>query len=268
MKKLVIAGVCTLLLLAGLVVFIGILNLGPIIKTAVNTYGPEIVKTRVELQDVDISILSAQAKLKHFVLGNPEGFVTPEAVSVASVFMDIDETSLLKETVVIDRIEVDSPKITYEIKGRTDNFKAIMEKIKKPGTSAKKPAADPAAAEKEKNPLIRDLIIKGGRVNMSVSMLRGEVVTAALPEIHLQNIGGGEKGAPPEEVVRQVIQAVYGKIKSPELTREFAAQLKEVGITFDGSEINNQIKDARDRIEDVKTGIKGVRDQFKNMFRQ
>jgi len=39
---------------------VGISNIGPIIKKAVNTYGPDITKTAVRLGDVDVSVFSGR----------------------------------------------------------------------------------------------------------------------------------------------------------------------------------------------------------------
>ncbi len=74
MKKrvMIIAGVLIIVIAIFFVVVLS--NLGPVIKTAVNTYGPKITKTKVQLSDVDVSLLSAQVKLKGFYLGNPSAF--------------------------------------------------------------------------------------------------------------------------------------------------------------------------------------------------
>ena len=63
MKKWVLIGI-GLLVIVVIVLVVGISNLGPIIKKAVNTYGPKITKTEVRLGDVDVSLFSAKARLK------------------------------------------------------------------------------------------------------------------------------------------------------------------------------------------------------------
>ncbi len=274
MKKVFIAIICILLVVAGILV-VGIFNLGPIIKTAVNTYGPEVVKTGVGVDDVDVSVFTAQAQLKNFILENPQGFATSEAVSVGSIFMDGDESSLTTDTIVIDRIEVDSPEITYEIKGKTDNFRTIMERMKGPAAPEKPPEKAPgekATPEKKgKNLLIKDFIIRGGKVNMVVSGFapgfKGKMVTATLPEIHLQNIGQGEKEASPKAVFMKVFEEVYGKITSPDLTEAFSDQLKALGISFEGLDVTRQqINEAADNLKDVKTEIKDAGEKLKGLF--
>jgi len=96
MKKwvMIIAGVVIVVVAILFVVVIS--NLGPVIKTAVNTYGPEITKTDVHLSDVDVSLLSAQAEIRKFYLGNPAKFKSPEAMTVRSIYIDMNEKSLLE----------------------------------------------------------------------------------------------------------------------------------------------------------------------------
>ncbi len=60
-KLLIIGGIVVVVAVVFLVV--GISNIGPIIKKAVNAYGPDITKTAVRLGDVDVSVFSGQASL-------------------------------------------------------------------------------------------------------------------------------------------------------------------------------------------------------------
>ena len=129
MKKWIYIGIGTIVVVIAILIF-GLSNLGPIIKRAVNSYGPQITKTELHVADVGVSIFSGEAKIKRFFLGNPSGFKTPSAMKVGSVLVNVDEKSLTSNTIVIDRIEVISPEITYEKKGNIDNFNTILKKGK------------------------------------------------------------------------------------------------------------------------------------------
>jgi len=115
MKKWLYVEIGAIVVVIAIINF-GLSNLGPIIKKAVNSYGPKITKTELHVDDVGVSIFSAEAKIKIFFLGNPSGFKTPSAMEVGSVLVDVDEKSLSNNTIVIDRIEVIRPEITYEKK--------------------------------------------------------------------------------------------------------------------------------------------------------
>lgn len=101
------------------------------IKHTVNTFGPEMLKTDVRLGDVSVSLFSAKTVLKDFHHGNTKGFKSPNAMNVGSIHVDVIEGSLTGDTIIIDRIEVLSPKITYEKIRGTDNFQTILNNVKK-----------------------------------------------------------------------------------------------------------------------------------------
>jgi hypothetical protein len=69
MKKWILIGAGAVVVIVVVILVLAVSNLGPIIKSAVNTYGPNITKTDVRLGDVDVSIFSGQAQLKDFFLG-------------------------------------------------------------------------------------------------------------------------------------------------------------------------------------------------------
>jgi len=128
MKKWILIGGGVVIAII-IVLVIGISNLGPMIKRAVNTYGPRITKTEVRLVDVDVSIFSVEANLKGFYLGNPKGFKPPKAISVGSIYVDVGGGAVTGETIIIDKIEVVRPEVTYEKVRGTDNLRTILNNL-------------------------------------------------------------------------------------------------------------------------------------------
>jgi len=129
MKKWIFLGIGAIGIIIVVVIVVGISNLGPMIKSAVNTYGPKITKTKLRLGDVGLSIFSAEAELKDFILGNPTGFKTTKAISVSKIYVNVNEKTFTEDTIIIDRIEVVAPDITYEKISGTDNFKTFLNNI-------------------------------------------------------------------------------------------------------------------------------------------
>jgi len=265
MKKWILVGIGGLIIIIIIVLILGISNLGPIIKKTVNSYGPEITKTEVHLGDVGISILSGEAKLKNFLLGNPKGFKSPQAMSVGSVFVNVDEGSLTKDTIVIDKIEVVRPEITYEKAGGTDNFKTILNNVTRTvgtGKGSAKGTEDEGAGKKV---LIRNFVVRDGKVNLAMSMLGGKSVSASLPDIHLKDIGKDKGGASPAEAFKEIFAAFYEKITSPAVTSSLNEGLKAMGKTVEsaGEEAKKQLGTFG---EGTKKELGGVTDKMKGLF--
>ena len=273
MKKWIFIGLGAIIVLLIVVVVVGISKLGPIVKMAVNTYGPKITDTELHVDDVGISIFSAEAKLKKFFLGNPKGFKSPSAVQVGSVYVDVDEGSITKDPIIINRVEVVGPEITYEKRGKTDNFKSILNNVQKnvpKGESAKK---EPAKEGPGKQLIINDFIIKNGKVNLAVEMPGGvlgeQEIKADLPDIHLKDIGKKKGGASAAEVAKEIFAALYGKITSPNVMGALNDQLKKlggVGVETIEKATKEGLKEATDVVKGAGKEAEGVTDKVKGLF--
>ena len=267
MKKWILLGGGALVAVIIILLVVGVSNIGPIIKNAVNTYGPEMTGTEVRLGDVGVSLLSAEAELKDFLLGNPKGFKSPQAMTVTSIHLNVDEKSLTKDTIIIDKIEVIAPEITYEKIRGTDNFQTIMNNVKK-SIGADKTTGRPAEKGKKgegKKILIRDFIFKDGKVNLTTAVLGGKTVSADLPDIHLKNVGQKKGGASPAEAFKEIFAALYTKITSPAVTDVFSKGLKE--LTADTQAITQEAKKQLEAAgQSTKEEVKATTDKLNGIF--
>jgi uncharacterized protein involved in outer membrane biogenesis len=195
-----------------------------------------MTKTEVRLGDVGISLLAAEVKLKDFYLGNPKGFSSPYALQVGSIYLDVEESSLTKKTIVIDKIELVRPDIVYEKKRGTDNFQKILNNMStgdKSRSSSGKQSGDEAEGTKF---LIKNFIVRDGKVSLAMSMISNKDIeaNALVPNIHLTNIGGTEGGLSPTQAFKQVLTALYGTVASPSVIGALTAEITSKGVDIDG----------------------------------
>lgn len=271
MKKWIFIGLGAIVVLVIVIVVVGLSKLGPLVKMAVNTYGPRITDTELRVDDVGISIFSAEAKLKKFFLGNPKGFKSASAMKVGSIDVDVDEGSITKDPIIINRIEVVGPEITYEKLGKTDNFQAILNNVQK-----NIPKGEPTKTEQSKEGpgkqlIINDFIIKNGRVNLAVAMPGGvlgeQEIKADLPDIHLKDIGKKKGGASPAEVAKEIFASLHEKITSPKVIGALDEQLKKLGGAG-MAEIEKAAKGAAGMAEEAGKETGGVADKVKGLFQK
>ena len=271
MKKWIFIGLGAIVVLLVVIVVVGISKLGPLVKMAVNTYGPKITNTELRVDDVGISLFSAEAKLKKFFLGNPKGFKSPSAMKVGSVHVDVDEGSLTKDTIIINRIEVVGPEITYEKRGKSDNFKSILNNVQKNVPTGKTAKKEPAKEGPGKQLIINDFIVKKGKVNLAVEIPGGvlgdQEIKADLPDIHLKDIGKKKGGASPAEVAEEIFAALIGQLQSPMVMGALNDQLKNLGV---GSldDIEKAAKGASGIAADAGKKAEGVTDKVKGLFQK
>ncbi len=185
--------------------------LGHSIKLGVERFGPMITKTSVTLEGAELSLFTGNGQITGLVIGNPEGFKTPYAMSMGKVRLEVDTRSLFSNSIVIRQVLIEGPEITFEASENGSNIKALQRNIegdpekKKDDDTAK--AAAKAAAEKEakeekaksktdksekksrKKILIRNLVIRDGKINISGKRMNGKTLTIPLPAIVREDLG-------------------------------------------------------------------------------
>ena len=188
------------------------LSAGSVIKTGVETVGPKVTGVPITLDAVSVSVFSGEARLKELVVGNPEGFKTDHAFRLGLLLVDVDGGSVLSDRVVINKILIDAPEITYEAGLGTSNLGKILEHIK--AQSASEPEADvakeaePERAAPGKKVQINEFTLSNARIMVSAKMLGGRGLEIPLPTIHLKDIGKERDGASVAEVTAEVVSAV------------------------------------------------------------
>lgn len=267
MKKYIMIGSGVVVAAVIAMIVLVILNLGGIIKTAVETYGPPITKTEVQLGSADISVLSGSGSLDDFLLGNPKGFSMPSAVECDTIRVSVNTDSLTTDTIVINEIYVDGPIISYEKKGGTDNFQTIVNNIKKTVASEKKQTQKPAEEKQatetgsEKKIVINNFIVKNGKINVGGSLLKvfgDKGVGIDMPDIHLKDIGK-DKETSPAEAFSQILAEMTGGVTGS--VTQFGKELqKQVGKAVEGATkaVEGVTEGVGEGAESVGGAIKGI----------
>lgn len=181
-----------LIILAAAVYFIGssVLNKG--IKTAVEKFGPQVTQTPVLLEAVNLSILSGKGTLTGLNVGNPEGFKSEYIFALGQIDVEVDTGSIFSDKIIINKIHIQQPQISYEKTLSSSNIKALLKNIEAfSGPSEETPAADAEAEETaeagaQKQVVIKQLIIEDGSVYVG---LLGAGSNVPLPRIEMNNLG-------------------------------------------------------------------------------
>ena len=250
MKKLLLRIIIVLVVLVVLAVVAVALFLDGAIKKGVESVGPQVAKVEVKLDSVSLSLLSGSGKVKGLVLGNPEGFKTPHAISVGLTSVTVSPGSLLSDKVVVKSIRVEAPEIVYEIDGHgSANLKRIQSNV----SSGSLPATNtPSATAKASKKLqVDDFVITGGKVTLATSLLGGKSFTASLPEIHFTNLGSGPDGITAAELTKRVLT---------EITQESLKVAEKLVTEVGKGALDTATKTAT---ESVGKSTKGITDLFK-----
>jgi uncharacterized protein involved in outer membrane biogenesis len=209
MKKILIR-IALVVLLLGIAAVVAIgLSLNGAIKKGVETVGPKIAKVDVKLDGVKLSIFSGSGSIKGLVIGNPEGYKTPEAMSVGLASVAVAPGSIFSDKIVVKSIRIEAPQVTFELGPGGNNLQRIQENLAaSTGGSGTAEAPAPADSGPGKKLQVDEVIITGGKVTLGMAALGGKLIEAPLPEIKLDKLGQGAEGITGAELGKVILSKI------------------------------------------------------------
>ncbi len=202
MKKMRIAGFFLLAIIAAVTYFWFNNPLNSLVKSTIEKFGSEMTQSEVRVAHVQLSPTDGQGSLSGLSVGNPKGFSTPHAFKANHIEVAIEPATLTKDVVLIHKILVASPDITYENGDNGTNFDAIQRNIKLYLGNSK--TADDNRPDIRV--IIESLTIRDIKVNYN------GMLNLTLPDIELHNIGKKKGGATSAQVVNAIINELNTKL--------------------------------------------------------
>jgi hypothetical protein len=252
-KLIIVVGLVAVLGVVGLVV--ALLSINSIVKAGVQTVGPQITKVPITVDGVNISVFSGSGEITGLVVGNPEGYKTPSAISVGHVAVAVSPGSVVSDKVVVRSVVVQNPEITFEGSLNGNNLSKILANVQAVaggGSSSKEPAAKDKGAGKKLQ--VDEFKLIGAKLHASITLLGGKAVTLPIPDIILTNLGQGPEGITPAELISLVLKQVTES--SVKAVANSAGSLGK-GVLDGSGDVGKGATDA------VKGVGKGIGDLFK-----
>lgn len=273
MIKKIVAVVVVIVVALGIAFYLLYSNLGPILKAAIEKYGAEATQAQVKVDSVTLSAWSGRGTISGLVVGNPQGFTTPQALDLASIAITVDTSTLTRNPVEVTDVTISSPRVTYEQGASGGNLQKLQQNVRQyaggsasaraPGAAQPAPTSQPPAsnatpgaapasapaAQAERKLIIDKLDVTGGEVTVAATLLKGRTLTTALPPIHLVDIGKKEGGATPAQVAQLVITAI-----AEQAAKAAAAELQKNL----GGAAQQQLEQLQKSPPDLGSKLKGV----------
>jgi hypothetical protein len=243
MKKIFLIGGIGIAILVIVAVIVVAVFLDGIVKEGVETLGPKITGVSIKLDEVHIGILTGSAKVKGLVVGNPQGFKAPDAISVGLVEVGVNPLSVLSDKIVVRTVHVIAPEITFEGNPLTgnNNFSKILDNLNAAAKSSGAPSTNQtatAAGKPAKKLEVDDFLISDAKVHFNGLIL-------PLPPVHLANLGTGADGITATDLSKRVFSELTGAI-----IKAVASSATDVG--------QGAGKAATESVDKIKKGIGGL----------
>jgi hypothetical protein len=243
MKKIVLTLVAVVIVaIVGAVVIVS-LSLNGIIKKGVEAYGPQILKVSIKLNSVSCSPFSGSGEIRGLVIGNPEGFKTPQAIKAERIQLSIVPSSAFSKPIHIRQLVVEAPDITMEGDVNSSNLTKIQENVE---------AAVPSDPNNPTRLIIDDLKITGGKIHLSMTLLGGKAMTVPLPDISRKDIGKDTGGVTVKELSLLIAGDMMGQVAG--------AATKAIGDLGKGltDETGKAVEGAGSAVEKAGEALKGI----------
>jgi hypothetical protein len=182
------------------------LSLDHVVKRAIEKYVPEILQATVELDEVKLSPADGAGTLRGLRIGNPKGFRAPHAATVGTIALAVDPTTVVKDVVLVRRIAVERPSITYEPGAKGSNFDVLQRNVERYVGAG-------GEAKSGRRLIVESLIIRGARVTYAPQVGRGTAtISFDLPDIQLRDVGKSRGGVTPGELAKIIVDALATRI--------------------------------------------------------
>ena len=209
-KKISILVILLLILGGSVIYFFGSALLNKGIKVGIESLGPQITQTAVTLDAVNVSLLSGKGMLQSLTVANPSDFKNEHIFTLGRVDIDIDMSSLLGDSFVINKIHIRQPQISYEKNLTGSNLKALQQSIAafsgaEAADDRRDVATDGTPSKTSKRVLIKKLIIEEGTIYVG---FLGAGAQTPLPRIEMDDIGADDT----EQSIDQIIALILTEV--------------------------------------------------------
>lgn len=223
-----------------------VMNSGSLIKTAVESLGPDYLGVPVRLGSAEISLTDGSGVLTDLVIGNPAGFAGPHSMRIGRVMLALDPTQISGELVVVKDLSIEGAEVAIVAKGTQTNLQTIMNNLDSGENAQSAPAQD---ASSEMKMIIDKFAFTNAKTSLSSDLIGDKTVN--LPDINLSGIGRKSSGVTIEEAVSQMLRPI---IKSS----------TDAAINA-GIDVEGMKKGAIEKVnESIGKGLKSLTDRLQN----
>jgi uncharacterized protein involved in outer membrane biogenesis len=189
-------------------VFLLIQNIDQIVESAIETVGSEVTGVSVTVDSVEISLQQGTGAIRGLLIGNPPGFKTDAAISIALAEVNLDTGSLSSDVIVVESVRVDSATVNFEQQAKGNNLQLIMDQLSSNTPSESSSTSD--SGDDAIKLIVDQFDFLNATTTISVPALK-QSKTVNIPDVRLSGIGRKTSGISASELAAQIIGPIVEK---------------------------------------------------------
>jgi uncharacterized protein involved in outer membrane biogenesis len=208
-----------------------------IVKNLIIDQGTQALGQQVSVGKIETSILGSSIKISNIEIKNLDGFKNKNIIQIKNINANFAFTSLFKDTIVINDINIDGATLYYEVlinnKEVKDNISSFKPALKNSSSSSTKEIDVSKELEyknqskkKNKDFLINQLTINNTKIN-AFSEFFDINKDINLNKMSFNNVGTAEKSTKFKEVLQMVFANVLLNINNEIIQSDLRNKIKE-----------------------------------------
>ena len=208
-----------------------------IVKNLIIDQGTQALGQQISVGKIDTSILGSSIKISNVEIKNLDGFKNKNIIQIKNINVNFAFTSLFKDTIVINDINIDGATLYYEVlinnKEVKDNVSLFKPALKNSASSSSKEMEIPKELEpknqskkKNKDFLINQLTINNTKINAFSEFLDINK-DINLNKMSFNNVGTAEKSTKFKEVLQMVFANVLLNINNEVIQGDLKNKIKD-----------------------------------------
>ncbi|MFO8015153.1 MAG: hypothetical protein R6X20_17855 [Phycisphaerae bacterium] len=231
-----------------------------IAKTGIERGATYALGVPTTVHRADVGLFGGTLLVENLRVGNPEGFETPHLLALKQSDLGVVTNTLWKDTIQVNRFELDGLDLYIEQKPGTSNVSTVLEHIRSKTGSPGEPEEEGAGGKKVK---VDRIVVRNVTAHVQVLPIGGQATTVdvEVPEIILEDVTSDTaEGVAVAELTRRILPAILtavikkGRGTIPEMDLDRLAA--DVGETTRA--LGEQ---ARDLVEQVGKDAGGLLDK-------
>ena len=237
MKKTIYALVITIITIIAIFWYMKNIDFNGYIKEQIEIQGSTATGQTIKIEQLDITPLKGIGIIRGISLSNPKEYKNDTALSIDTVHLNIDITSITQQPYIINQLKVTGVTVNAELNqnGQT-NLLAIQNSTGKnnpPSQSANQSVKKDGSKDRI---FLKELTLENIVINLDLSVLNKNIEVLNLDTITLKNIGG-KKGMPIDDL-------------APELSKKILKILEQKIIEKQKDDLEEKLKEKlKDQLE-------------------
>lgn len=209
-----------------------------IVKNLIIDQGTQALGQQVSVGKIDTSILGSSIKISNIEIKNLDGFKNKNIIQIKNINANFVFTSLFKDTIVINDINIDGVILYYEVlinnkKEFKDNVSSFKPALKNSASSSSKETevskeleSKNQSKKKNKDFLINQMTINNTKINAFSEFLDINK-DINLNKMSFNNVGTAEKSTKFKEVLQMVFANVLLNINNEVIQGDLKNKIKD-----------------------------------------